>query len=203
MCVSYQFWPVAGHPVLDLCNTRSWRRDPRRDIERIASPAEFVRWYRTAVGEDDGAQLGRQVADDPRSAEADLRVVHCLRDTVINWLDAHVEGNADRDAAAVFERHWRAVIDRATLPGNLPLRWDVGGGEAIRGASDRLTLAATELLRGSELGLVRRCAQPDCGWFFLDRTRNHSRRWCIADDCGNLARVRAYAARKRQDRLAH
>ncbi|MEU7875254.1 CGNR zinc finger domain-containing protein [Dactylosporangium sp. NPDC049140] len=41
---------------------------------------------------------------------------------------------------------------------------------------------------------VEQQAQPGG---FLDTTRNHSRRWCDPDHCGNRARVRAYSRRRR------
>ncbi|MFD3657498.1 CGNR zinc finger domain-containing protein [Streptomyces sp. NPDC058620] len=38
---------------------------------------------------------------------------------------------------------------------------------------------------------MRRCDGPGRGWFFLDRTRSSSRRWCSSGDCGNRDRARA------------
>lgn len=189
--------PVGGHPALDLCNTRAWRRDPARDIERIGTPEDFARWYSRAVDLGEGARLGRAVTGDPHRAAAELRGVHALRDTLIAWLDAHVEGCGDPEAAVAFARVWHAAAARATLAATLPTRWLPGEVQDVRGAGDRLVLAAGELIHDPVLARLRRCGQHDCGWFFLDRTRNHSRRWCSPDDCGNLARVRAYSARKK------
>jgi predicted RNA-binding Zn ribbon-like protein len=200
MSVDRGWKPVGGHPALDLCNTRSWRRDPERDIDRIATPGAFTRWYGDVVDADDGARLLGAVTRDPGRAEAELRGVHELRDDLIAWLDAHVEGKNDLRAARDFARAWRAAAGRATVADGLPLRWNAPDVDGIRAAGDRLTLAAAELLREPQVELLRRCAQHDCGWFFVDRTRNHSRRWCIPDDCGNLTRVRAYSARRKQAR---
>ncbi len=191
---------VGGHPALDLCNTRAWRRDPGRDIDRIATPAEFARWYGKVIDAEEGRRISQSIADDPGRAEVDLRAVHGLRDTLIAWLDAHLDGADESDAAREFAGMWRAAARRATISGGLPLHWVVPEVGDIRAAGDRLALEAAELLQGPDLPVLRRCAQHDCGWFFLDRTRNHSRRWCIATDCGNLARVRAYAARKKRAR---
>lgn len=191
---------VGGHPALDLCNTRAWRRDPGRDVDRIATPVAFARWYGAAVDADEGRRLLQAIGRDPGRAEAELRGVHALRDTLIAWLDAHVDGGDGSEAAGAFAGIWRDAARRATVAGDLPLRWTVVEVADIRGAGDRLALAAAELLQGPDLPVLRRCAQRECGWFFLDRTRNHSRRWCIATDCGNLERVRAYAARKKRSR---
>ncbi|MER8265415.1 CGNR zinc finger domain-containing protein [Streptomyces griseus] len=57
---------------------------------------------------------------------------------------------------------------------------------------------AEELLGGDGLGRIRRCAGPGCGWFFVDRSRSGSRRWCSSRDCGNRDRARRHYARTRQ-----
>ncbi|MET8655767.1 MULTISPECIES: CGNR zinc finger domain-containing protein [Streptomyces] len=63
---------------------------------------------------------------------------------------------------------------------------------------DVLALRAEELLGGDGLGRIRRCAGPGCGWFFVDRSRSGSRRWCSSRDCGNRDRARRHYARTRQ-----
>jgi predicted RNA-binding Zn ribbon-like protein len=39
------------------------------------------------------------------------------------------------------------------------------------------------------------CANPDCSWLFYDESMNRSRRWCQANYCGNLLKVRDFRAR--------
>lgn len=43
---------------------------------------------------------------------------------------------------------------------------------------------------------VRVCG--NCGWLFIDRTRNANKRWCITEVCGSRAKARRYYARKKQ-----
>ena len=54
---------------------------------------------------------------------------------------------------------------------------------------------AAALITSSELARLRECGGEDCGWLFLDRSRNHSRQWCTMEDCGNLSKVRRYRER--------
>jgi predicted RNA-binding Zn ribbon-like protein len=42
------------------------------------------------------------------------------------------------------------------------------------------------------------CHALDCGWVFIDRSRNLSRRWCDMGDCGNRAKGAAFRARAHQ-----
>ena len=44
---------------------------------------------------------------------------------------------------------------------------------------------------------VKGCRGTDCGWVFLDASRNSSRRWCDMASCGNRAKSAAFRARLR------
>jgi predicted RNA-binding Zn ribbon-like protein len=59
--------------------------------------------------------------------------------------------------------------------------------------------AAAELLVQPNLvAKIHQCEGDNCGWLFMDCSKNHSRRWCDMRDCGNRAKVRRH--RKRQER---
>gem|GEM_PF-3517240 len=44
---------------------------------------------------------------------------------------------------------------------------------------------------------VRRCAHPACVLYFLDTSRNGTRRWCSMETCGNRAKAGRHYARAR------
>jgi predicted RNA-binding Zn ribbon-like protein len=75
-------------------------------------------------------------------------------------------------------------------------RWIAYG----RAQADTILMAvadsAAELLTSDSLPRVRQCGGLNCGWLFLDTTRNRSRRWCDMKDCGNRAKVRRYRQRQ-------
>src|SRR5580704_15548830 len=60
------------------------------------------------------------------------------------------------------------------------------------------TPAAGDLLAGPRLDRVRRCANPECGWLFLDDSRAGKRRWCSMQSCGNRAKARRHYHRSRE-----
>lgn len=62
-----------------------------------------------------------------------------------------------------------------------------------------IVYSAAKLLASSGLDRVRQCAGDDCGWLFLDTSRNHSRRWCDMADCGNRAKARRHYRRTRSE----
>jgi predicted RNA-binding Zn ribbon-like protein len=60
----------------------------------------------------------------------------------------------------------------------------------------RVTAAALTLLKNPPAGRIKTCPGENCGWKFLDRSKNRSRRWCDMAVCGNLVKAREYRARK-------
>jgi predicted RNA-binding Zn ribbon-like protein len=57
--------------------------------------------------------------------------------------------------------------------------------------------AAAALLTSPQLVRVRDCANETCGWLFIDRSKNGSRRWCDMGDCGNRAKAKRFRERKK------
>jgi predicted RNA-binding Zn ribbon-like protein len=55
--------------------------------------------------------------------------------------------------------------------------------------------AAADLLMSEEIQNVRICAAEDCGWLFVDRTKNRRRRWCDMKVCGNRVKARRHYQR--------
>jgi predicted RNA-binding Zn ribbon-like protein len=56
--------------------------------------------------------------------------------------------------------------------------------------------SAAELLTHGPLDRIRECpGQGNCGWLFLDVSKNASRRWCDMRVCGNRAKARRHHAR--------
>jgi predicted RNA-binding Zn ribbon-like protein len=59
----------------------------------------------------------------------------------------------------------------------------------------RIVWAAADLLTADQLAQVKICEGDECGWVFLDISRNQARRWCSMADCGNRAKANRYYKR--------
>ena len=57
--------------------------------------------------------------------------------------------------------------------------------------------SARELLLSDKLKRVKEC--PNCGWLFLDTTKNGKRRWCSMEDCGSNVKALEYYYRKKKE----
>jgi len=52
--------------------------------------------------------------------------------------------------------------------------------------------SAGDLLIKGARGNVRRCANSECVWLFVDASKNTTRRWCDMASCGNRAKARRH-----------
>jgi predicted RNA-binding Zn ribbon-like protein len=57
--------------------------------------------------------------------------------------------------------------------------------------------SGVDLLTSPELRRVKECpGLGDCGWLFLDTSKNDSRRWCSMEGCGTRAKMQRQAAKR-------
>jgi predicted RNA-binding Zn ribbon-like protein len=68
-------------------------------------------------------------------------------------------------------------------------RWR-GEGSDLRALVWRVLWSAASLLRSDEIGNLRVCGGDDCGWMYVDRSRNGLRRWCQMRTCGTREKSR-------------
>jgi predicted RNA-binding Zn ribbon-like protein len=57
---------------------------------------------------------------------------------------------------------------------------------------------AAELLASESVKYVRACASKTCEWIFLDKSKNHRKRWCDMTKCGNRAKVKRFYVRQKR-----
>ena len=61
--------------------------------------------------------------------------------------------------------------------------------------------SVVKLLSSEVISRVKICAGDDCGWLFLDTSKNKSRQWCDMKDCGNVAKVRRFRKKQNKRRM--
>jgi predicted RNA-binding Zn ribbon-like protein len=144
----------------------------------------------------------RRSRRQPREAAAVHRRALRLREALYDVLRATAEGRLPaRDELRSVERAGRDALAHANLtlgPEGWVWVWD-------RNAEPGAFLwpiahAGVELLTSEEIHLVKVC--DGCRWLFMDRSRNHSRRWCTMSGCGNRAKARRFSARSRRNLLS-
>jgi len=183
---------VGGHRALDLANTVAPR--PPGPVERdyLSDPAGLLEWAQRAevVDAREAERVSR--AWRPEFVFADVLDLRGLVDDVL----------AGRRLGEL-SRRWAEAMGRAELvPGDGGAATLVVGADPAMMIGDRLADALVDLVRNADLSRLRECpvAEGGCGWLFLDRSRNQSRKWCTMDDCGTHAKSKRLTERRRASR---
>lgn len=196
---------VGGHPALYLVNTVA-PRGTEKHREYLGTPDDLLAWARRAgvLSESEAEAVARAWAV-PGAAAPALEATIDIREATYTALRTRLDGGAAEPALARLTRRWAAAAARSALRpdsgGNAAARLVVGTAPATL-IPDRLADAAVDLLRTVDLRRLRVCplAEGGCGWLFLDRSRNGSRRWCAMADCGTQAKTRRLTAKRRARR---
>ncbi len=197
----HDFEFVGGSVALDFANTLGGMHTAPTH-EHLVEYKDLVGFGRSAatLSRPEARRLMEEGARQPARAAAVLRRAIALREAIWRVFDAFAtnEGAEGADLATIQEEELTALKHG---------RFEQSGSDVAYQWSDELTLdrplwdiarAAAELLRSKgDLASVRECGSNTCEWLFIDKSRNHSRRWCDMNDCGNTAKVRRYRQRKR------
>jgi predicted RNA-binding Zn ribbon-like protein len=191
---------VGGALCLDFVNTVDPRHAPGRR-EYLDSYPALVAWSRRA-GIIDAVQdehLREAAAGDPAAADLVLRRAIMLREVLYPVLTqaARRRPPAPDDLESLHAELTSAMAHiRVTwTPQGFTWGWrDTGSG--LGQVLWPVTWSAADLLVHGPLDRLRECpGGGDCGWLFLDLSKNGSRRWCEMRSCGNRAKARRHYAR--------
>jgi len=203
---------IGGNLCLDFVNTVGGRvtaggRKGSRDFadkvirDKISGFDDLLEWAQLGgvLTRNEARRLARRSSVDRKQTAAVFQRAAKLREALYRIFKSVVEGWPAR-AADVDQLRREIAISREherlhALRRAFAWEWDEGPG-----ALDRVlwpvAQAAGELLTSGGLARLRQCGGEECGWMFLDTSRNRSRHWCDMKDCGNRAKVRRF--RKRQ-----
>ena len=170
---------------LDFVNTRYWRGQAA-PTETLNAPADLAGWAK---------------GSKPPAAK-EFETALGLRETIHRLFDAQAQGKppASRDLDALNTALASAPTRKTLKRGREGYEWDIDmkSGTALSLLAPVLW-SAGDLLAGPKLEKVRRCANPDCLFLFLDDSRAGKRRWCSMSSCGNRAKARRHYHKGRED----
>jgi predicted RNA-binding Zn ribbon-like protein len=176
---------------LEFVNTRYWRG---QDVptETLNAPDDLAAWI--------AANGGPKLTKAPTTREFERAIG--LRETIHRLFDAEAQDKAPaaRDLEALNEALEKAPA-RTTLKrerGGYGWDVDIRSGTALALLAPVLWTAG-DLLTGTRLDRVRRCANPECLFLFLDDSRAGRRRWCSMSSCGNRAKAKRHYHKSREE----
>jgi predicted RNA-binding Zn ribbon-like protein len=196
---------IGGRLCLDFLNSVGARRISQsgeitiRD-EKLSDYLDLLAWGRHAgaLTNADAEPLTHKSSRHPKEAAGVFHRAIRLREAVYQICDAKLSHKQTKEAdLLVLNEELRLargaeqlVIEKA----GFDWQWSTPD-SALDRVLWPITRSAAELLTQDDLARLRQCSGEDCGWIFLDTSRNGGRRWCDMRDCGNLAKVRRFRDR--------
>ena len=191
---------VGGNAALDFANTvGSHSSEHPRD--HIHTYEDLLTWSARAgvLTAEQGRVLRKRAAAEPARAAEALGQAGRLRETIYRLFMAMARGEpAPRAELDRFNAFVEGAFGHARIAytgGAFGLDFDPAG--RLEGMLAVIAWSAIELLRSSEIGRVKACGKDTCGWLFVDRSKNKSRRWCEMSDCGNDEKARRFLERRK------
>lgn len=200
------FQYIGGDPAIDLVNTVDWAsRGPEH--ERLPDFAAVIRWAQGAgvVSAKAASGLRARALVKPREAEAAYRKALRVRAVLQRLFRAMAGSEPAGDALDDFNRLLGGALERMQVVPEAG-KGRAGGGMGLgwRGAEASLDSviwpviwSAASLIVSHEASRLRVCGGPECGWMYVDRSRNGFRRWCQMQTCGTREKSRRRYTRTR------
>ncbi|SDK63817.1 Conserved protein containing a Zn-ribbon-like motif, possibly RNA-binding [Catalinimonas alkaloidigena] len=190
-----------GWLCLNFTNTvRNRNEQPRHDYLR--GVPEWLLWVKRLelVSAQEFAQLQQFAEAHPQVAEAQVGKILAFREIVFAVFHAVAQDQAPPpEVLAAFNATLSASLAQLRVA-VLPERHV---SESFRAEKvDLLTpfhpvvKSAYDLLHADWLGRVKLCG--NCGWLYVDRSKNNSRKWCNMQTCGNSEKSMRYYRKHRQ-----
>ena len=200
-----KFQLVGGDLSVDFTNTLGGKRGvtTREFLNRYV---DLLSWFQQAgvVDDEQVGKLCREAEAQPAEAERTLNRAIQLRESIYNLFAAVIERRAasktdlERLNSELAEGLGRLRVLPVKKEAAFTWGWAIGDGSLGAPLGPVARAAADVLTDASKLDQLRQCGGENCGWLFIDSSKNHSRRWCDMRDCGNRAKVRRHRMKERE-----
>jgi predicted RNA-binding Zn ribbon-like protein len=193
---------LGGHICLDFTNTIEPRMG-KESHDLLTSYAALVQWSQRAgvLSEEEARVLLKKAALHAEETVLIWQQAIELRECIYRIFSAIAhKREPPADDLETLKRTFIAAMAHAQIVATANgFAWKWATGED---APDRmvwsLVYSAIELLTSEEVKRVKQCpGLGDCGWLFLDNSKNNSRQWCSMEGCGSRAKMRQLYARRR------
>lgn len=196
---NFRFDLSGGNLALDFANTVSHRPTEKRK-ERLLEYRSLL-----AFGQQTGVlsaravdRLHAKVSEASGQGQGTLQQALRLREALFEIFSAVAERRAiPGNALALLN----AALQESSAHSRIAyssrhFAWEwIGMDSYLDSVLWPVARAAAELLTSEELANLRICASDKCAWLFLDKTKNHRRRWCDMKTCGNRVKAQRHYQR--------
>jgi predicted RNA-binding Zn ribbon-like protein len=207
---------IGGILCLDFINTVEGRSSNSRQRgsagehyqiveEKLGNYFDLVAWCRheqaALLHPKDARHLIQLAEKHPRAAQTVLETAIDLREALYRIFKAVTNdrrpNQADVDKLNEELKKARAHERLVFSTDTFATEWE-NMSDTLDSVLWPVARSAAELLMSSDSSRLRQCVGENCGWLFMDTSRNRSRQWCDMKDCGNLAKVRRFRERQQE-----
>jgi predicted RNA-binding Zn ribbon-like protein len=192
-----KFQIIGGDICLDFINTLDNRPDPAGQQELLNSYRDLADWAAQAgaISATQHTSLLRLAEQRSQAAQAVLRnavqLRECLYRLVTDLLEKRRPAEPDLRAFSGYLGKALSHLQLRSTPRGYRLQWS-DGHLRLESILWSVASSASGLLTSGDSQFIRQCDARNCRWFFLDRSKNHTRRWCDMKVCGNRAKARRF-----------
>lgn len=189
---------IGGNSALDLVNTVSgWGDNPE---DWIPDTSNFLNWAAVSglLNGVEKREAAHRAEALPVAAERVLASLKELRFALWHLTDCLEHGTSAHSDHLSVIGEWNcrlALSQRLIQSGKRMTLAPNANISAMELPGLRVVTAALPLLMNPPAERIKTCPGSHCGWKFVDRSKNKSRRWCDMAVCGNLAKVKSYRSR--------
>jgi predicted RNA-binding Zn ribbon-like protein len=195
----------SGHPVLEFTNTVS-NHASEHPGEKLFNYEDLLAWTGKVglLHEEQLQRLKRKAATQPKESTAIFANSLELRESVYRIFVAKTKGKSPAEEdLTILNTLLTRLTSRAQIvyhSGRFDWEWNFDE-SALEAPLWVIVLSAVDLMTSEHVKWLGQCADEEgCGWLFVDTSKNHSRRWCDINDCGNRAKQRRYQQRARRQK---
>ena len=187
---------LGDDPCLAYANTLFWRgRD--QPTETLNDFSDLLKWLENTAGVSAASSRGiaRWSRAHPVKAANVFADAVALREAMYRSFAAQAAAEYPRptDFALLQRALAQAPARQRLAPADGGYAWTI---ERLQPSAAHLLTpilwSAGDLLIKGARGNVRRCANSECVWLFIDASKNATRRWCAMASCGNRAKARRH-----------
>ncbi len=190
----------AGDLSLNFANTMDWHTSSK-PVENLETYADLVTWGLRAgiLSPGKAEELKQAAVDHPQEADDMLKSAIQLREAIYHIFSYRYLGKVvpKADISLLTKMVCQANSHLSLVPKGESWCWQLPSNMVgVNLILWPVARAAADLLTSEKVSLVRVCEDDrGCGYLFVDETKNHSRRWCSMESCGNRAKARRHYSR--------
>lgn len=195
-------------PAEDLClafaNTRYWRGRPE-PAETLHGFGDLLAWLENKSGSATAMidQARAWAADEPAAASRAADEALAVRETIYRLFTAvAAEAQpAQRDLDQLNHALALAPPRARLIRGAKGFGWAASDAvPTIPALLAPVLWSTADLLTYADNRRLRRCANDECLWLFMDHSKGGTRRWCDMNSCGNRAKAQRHYLRSKANK---